>query len=299
MVENKVLRLVIIIPTFNRKYLVNNLLHQIFGQELSLNIKLFVVVVNDGSNDGTSEILQNNFPEVHVVNGNGSWWYTKSMNEGFKYAKKLRPDFVLTLNDDIEIKTNYINSLVNSFKKICHNSLIGSLSLTLSKPYRIVSSGNRLKYKNIPKYNDLLPFNSMANLKELKGIHETVILPGRGILIPYSILSELNFFDERFPQYHSDGDFCHRAKREGCKIFISWDTRLYVHLEKTASGSSFLKTPFKKFIGNFFNRYSRTYLPSMSLYLWRHFPKILWLPNMIVFIILAFRNFIYKPKLNV
>ena len=77
--------LCIIIPTFNRKKQLSVLLHQ-FKQQKSNGIRFNIVVVVDGSTDGTIELLESEFPEVIIVKGSGNWWFTRSLNEGCKYA---------------------------------------------------------------------------------------------------------------------------------------------------------------------------------------------------------------------
>ena len=95
------IKIAAIIPTFNRKKKLSIILKQLQAQVFQKKIFLEIVVVIDGSSDGTLEMIKTQYPTVHVVLGNGNWWYTKSMNKGFQYAQKLSPDFILTINDDV------------------------------------------------------------------------------------------------------------------------------------------------------------------------------------------------------
>ena len=73
------MKIAAIIPTFNRKDYLKVLLSQLQNQNKE-RFTLEIIVVVDGSTDGTLEMLENEFPEVHIVKGTGDWWYTKSMN---------------------------------------------------------------------------------------------------------------------------------------------------------------------------------------------------------------------------
>ena len=154
------MKIVIIIPTFNRKNCLEILLHQLKNQ-IDDKLAIEIIVVVDGSTDGTEEMLEKGFPDAFIVIGTGNWWYTKSMNEGFKYARKLKPDYVLTLNDDIEIEHNYIKTLIDDFYKINEDCILGSISLTHEKPQLITGVGNRKiikwRFKSIPYYKFLEP----------------------------------------------------------------------------------------------------------------------------------------------
>jgi len=77
-------KIVAVIPTYNRKNHLRVILNQLLNQK-SLGIYLLdIVVVVDGSTDGTIEMLANEFSKVHMITGSGNWWYTKSMNIGFR-----------------------------------------------------------------------------------------------------------------------------------------------------------------------------------------------------------------------
>lgn len=291
------LKISVVIPTYNRKQelckLLTQLNHQIFS---GFQIQVFVVV--DGSTDGTVEILKSDFPFVRIVQGPGNWWYTKSMNEGFKIALQNKPQYILCLNDDLEIQADYIEHLVHAINEIKCDSIIGSISYTIEKPYRIISAGVQ---EINPFYNraiHYLPFLKIIDPSELSGVKVTCLLPGRGMLIPTNILTRLHLFDEKFVQYHSDTDFCQRALKNNVKIFISWDARVFCHLTKTSPTSSFLNSSFTNLIRSFFNPHSKRYIIDIIRLLIRH-NKIIFVPvHILVFLISSFRNFYTKRKYN-
>ena len=106
-------------------------------------------------------------------------------------------------------------------------------------------------------------------------IYPTEVLPGRGTLIPTEVLKELNYFDGYFKQYLSDFDFCLRAKKIGHKIYISWDARVFSHIDKTSSSSSFTKFSLSNYLYSFVDPYSRNHILQRVRYLWRHRIKLL------------------------
>lgn len=294
--DNMTVNVSIIIPTYNRKDYLKVLLNQIEAQDVSNNIQIEIVVVVDGSADGTSEMLTKHYPGVHVIHGTGDWWYTKSMNEGFAYAtNKLEPDYILILNDDLELKENFIQVMINDMEKINAVSILGVLSLTYSKPRRISSAGVKeiivWRNKLVQYYDFLEPFEG----KDLKGIHKSIVLPGRGMLIPIEILTEINYFDETFKQYFSDFDFCLRANEKGYESYITWNTNIYSHVKLTSSSSSFIRSDTLAVFKDYFNPYSRIHILSKIRYLWRHGNKFL-LPITFLISFLASIKHIFSRK---
>ena len=290
------IKIAVIIPTYNRKTYLRTLLSQLYKQEKN-DLALEIIVVVDGSTDGTFEMLENDFPEVHVVKGTGDWWYTKSMNQGFKYAEQFQPDYVLTLNDDVEIEKNYLQSLLSDIKQVEPHSIMGSVSYTISKPHKITFSGvHKISWRlrehhYIPKYTFLEP-------SSLCGIRPSVVLPGRGILIPFTVLKKLHYFDEKFIQYGSDTDFTLRAYREGIKVYISYSSIIFENEKLTSEGSAHNFPTFKEIIKSYFNKYSTNSIQK-SYYFWKkHGIKIL-IPCYFVILILGFfKVYFFKYRKN-
>ncbi|MEM1158911.1 MAG: glycosyltransferase family 2 protein [Verrucomicrobiota bacterium] len=61
-----------------------------------------MVIIDDGSTDGTSELLKRQFPEVKRIAGNGSLFWTGSMVAGMKSALDDQVDFIFWLNHDCQ-----------------------------------------------------------------------------------------------------------------------------------------------------------------------------------------------------
>lgn len=290
--------LAIIIPSFNRKDYLDNLLKQIFHISHS-GFLINVITVVDGSTDGTLEMLKAKYVDVHVVKGSGNWWYTKSINKGLEYALKFNANYILTLNDDILLKENFFEILFTTSSKIPKNSIIGASSFTKSNPERVLSMGIKKvifwRYKLIPYYKT---FTNKDDIVSLNGIHNSVVLPGRGMFFSVEIAKQLSGFDQKFPQYHSDYDFCLRAKKNGCKIYVCWDLIVYSYIEETGQGTSYLKSSFIKFLKSFITKHSRTNLKDNARYLYRHGYKLLFPITFSIFILSSFNSHFFKKKIN-
>ncbi len=264
-------KLVIVIPTFNRCRLLRKTLTQLVQQATELNdIDTSIVVVNDGCTDETASMISREFPQVVQLITSGNLWYTKSMNVGFVEAVNLKADQVLTLNDDLELKTDYLRQLTNAAAKYSEPTIIGSTSLTYDKPHRVTFSGVkkiawwRFKQTNYHAYLAQIPEGSLF------GEHESVLLPGRGMLIDARILKEIGFFEPKLVQYASDDEFCYRASSSGYKVYVSWDAIIYSHHELTGAGVAHLKPTFLKFCKGFFNPYTKNYWKKHSFILWNY-----------------------------
>ena len=133
-------KIIAIIPTFNRYKELANLLLMLGNMNIPKGYGLDIVVVVDGSTDGTWESLDTDFPFAHKIYGNGTWWYTRSINEGMKYAEHLAPDLILTLNDDIILPRNYLVHIVNAYAEKREECIVGSISFTHDLPFRVTNS---------------------------------------------------------------------------------------------------------------------------------------------------------------
>jgi len=291
-------KIAIIIPTFNRSKLLEIVLSQLLEQSSEISsIKTEVIVVNDGCTDETEKMLNSRFPEVIQKKTEGNFWYTKSMNVGFIEAEKLKVDYVLTLNDDIELKDDYLINIFNAISKFSEPVIMGSTSVTFEKPTRVTFSGIkeikwwRFKQDSYHKYLEEIP------IAELQGEKKSALLPGRGMLIDMRIINKIGFFEPLLIQYASDDEFCYRAINNGFNVYVSWDSIIYSHHKLTGDGTPELKQSFISFIKSFFNVYSRNYWKKHFFIIWNYGIKILFpITIFIVFLGEFYSYFKYRLK---
>ena len=224
-----------------------------------------IIVVVDGSGDGTREAIRCHYPEVTLIEGDGNWWWTRSVNEGCKMAVKNHADAVLLLNDDIEFHRGYLQNLLNAAEKE-PAAIIGSLNLTGETKRRIYFSGaKKLRWWDgkLQKYHPFLaPHREM-----LSGLHHSIVLPGRGLLIPTTAFDAIGYFNEKaLPQYKADYEFVLRANKHRLPTLISWDSVIYVQVQSTGAGATFTKQGFFTFFCSLFKKHSRTNLFRNFLY---------------------------------
>lgn len=231
----------IIIPVHNRKEFTKNCLLSL-RQQTYKDFK--VVVIDDGSTDGTAEVLANEFSEVHVIKGDGNLWWTAATNLGVIYSLENRADYILTLNNDTIATEDFLEKMVY-WSERTPNSLLGAFALDANTK-QPVYGGEIINWKlaNSKYLLDFLP------KEQWRGLHEVTHFPGRGLLIPAEVFNKIGLYDQKhFPHYAADYDFTHRAIRAGYKVYCNYDAKLLIYPD--ASGD--VENRKKKSLKNYYN----------------------------------------------
>jgi GT2 family glycosyltransferase len=233
----------ICIPVFNRLQLTIRCLDSLRRQTYS---DYQIIVCDDGSTDGTGEHIETHYPEVKLLKGDGNLWWTGATNRCIEYALKNcgEQDFILTLNNDLEVEENYL-TLLSKVAQRYPDALIGSASHDIATG-QLMDSGGRHSWITA-KATPLDPKND--TLPDDPDVGEVTHLPGRGTLIPIKVLRHIGLFDfRRLPHYGADYDLAFRASRAGYRVLISYKAQVLSHIEET--GLTKIRDTFKfsKFI---------------------------------------------------
>jgi GT2 family glycosyltransferase len=262
------LKLSIVIPTFNRSGHLRSLLKSIEALNKFDQLSIDVIVVNDGSKDDTDEMLHLNFSNVHIIHGNGNWWWTKCINEGMKCAFANDANLVLWINDDNELPQNYVIQLLTAYRSIPENSILGSASVSIDSPRRIDTAGYSRHNKIFNKMTSHWPIGSQVT-SEFTGILPTVSLSGRGTLVPKFVFHQLGLLDEKLIQYGSDDDYIMRAVKKNIPVYISLDAQVLNYSNLTSKERNVSSQSIIGFLHSFLNPYSANSLKKH----WRMYTK--------------------------
>lgn len=254
--SNPEIKIGAVIPTFNRVNSLRNILTCLATQSPgSHRATTLPIVVVDGSTDGTLDMLAKDFPGAAIVEGDGNWWYTRSINEGVKKALELDCNYILTLNDDLTFGPDYVDTIVSDQAAAGQDAIVGSVSLSAATPRMITFSGVWKVAPNLKEYNYLPKFSPVRE-ETLSGVRPSVVLSGRGILYPSHIFRRFGLYDHRLVQYSSETDYTYTVSRQGIPVLISYNARVYENVQLTSAGAVYNNPSLRALLRSFRNKYS-------------------------------------------
>ena len=220
------------------------------------NIK--TVVIDDGSTDGTSKMIQEEFSDVVLLHGDGNLWWAGAVNLGVRYVLKsaMRDDFILTMNDDTFVNDDYVESLIECAYK--HpKSLVGSIFLKDKERGAIEDGGVKIDWYTA-KFNFIsrgLKYKSIMNRECY--IIPVDVLSGRGTLIPVKVFQNIGLYDSKnLPHYGADYEFSHRAKKTGYNLFVNYKSIVMNNVWSNSISIEKKGTKLRKFVKSLFSKRS-------------------------------------------
>jgi len=215
------IRVEIVAPVHNRREITLQCLKSLSGIETT-GLDVHIVIVDDGSTDGTSDAIRNEYSEVEIVSGDGNLWFTEGTNAGIRAALKHDPKYILAINDDGIFDSGFLRYLVETADK--HpRSVIGPLLLLWDMPHKIFqtapvwetwSGGWRHWYGQTVWTIPNRPW-------------KVSVIVGNCVLIPSEAIREAGLMDStRFPNF-GDAEYTPRLKKMGWKLLIDPRARVF------------------------------------------------------------------------
>jgi len=228
------------------------------------------VIVDDGSTDGTSIFISKNYPQVTVISGDGSLWWTGCLAKGIDHIlpQAHMGDYILTVNDDCTFDEKLVKTLVT--ESVANDrAIVGSLAIDSRNRKSIIDAGVRLDWIR-GKVVALGPklVNDLPKTKTVRDDIDTVTT--KGTLYPAEVFNNLGNFDVlHLPHYLSDYEFGCRAKRAGWKLLLSFQARVYNDTQRTGIGdNSRLRLSMLNMSRLFFWRKSKLNIADQFWFIW-------------------------------
>jgi GT2 family glycosyltransferase len=219
----------VVIPVHNRLKFTKSCIKSIINQKKCEKIN--IIIVDDGSKDGTSTYIKKKFPKITILNGSGSLYWGGAINLGVEYVKKNsnKNDWLLVVNNDVELSSNAISELIKSSKGYKKKALIGALTLNLRDKRTIIKSGTIVKSWFLNKTKHIYQGLNINNLKNKKPI-KVDFLTGRCLLHPMKVFSKIGNYDSKtFLHYGGDDEISMRVKKYGYVTAICPNSIVYLN----------------------------------------------------------------------
>lgn len=191
-----------------------------------------VILVDNGSTDGSPEFVERQFPWVHLVRSERNLGFAAGCNSGVKVANG---DYVVTLNSDTKVEPQWLARLVEPAEADPALGMCASLMLFMDRPNVINSAGIAVDVLGVAW--DRLGGRPLEEGREAV----EVFGPCAGAaLYRRSMWDQLGGFDEDFFMYLEDVDLAWRARARGWRCrFVPEARVLHAHSASAVEGSAF------------------------------------------------------------
>ena len=176
----------------------------------------FVVLVDNGSTDGTLESVRATFPQIQTLALPSNLGFAGGNNPGITFALEQGADIIVLLNNDTIVATDLLESFVQGFEREPRAGILGA------KIYLFDIQDTLDHYGGvwIKKKADV----HLVGYREKD--HEAASAPsvdyacGACIAIKRPVFVAIGLLETRYFLYWEENDFCLRAKRAGFHTFV-------------------------------------------------------------------------------
>ncbi|MFH1407234.1 MAG: glycosyltransferase family 2 protein [Candidatus Omnitrophota bacterium] len=255
----------IIILTWNGRELLAKYLPSAIKEYGAYKGEKELIIVDNGSDDGTAGFLEKEFPQTKVIKLPENKGFPAGSNRGFRESKN---DIVILLNNDVLLAENFLVNLVDGFKQ---NDIFAVRAGLVSENESELDLSGFFLGLSLKRGMIETPM-FLSN----KRPHPSIVSCAGGAAVAYERekLNALGGFDEIFsPFYWEDIDLSYRALKRGWKILSEPEARCY-HRRHATIGRYFSRR-YPQMISER-NRYLLFWKNISDLGMWlRH---ILWIP---------------------
>lgn len=186
--------------------------------------RLEVIVVDNGSNDGSCEEIENKFPKVRLIKNKVNVGFAKAVNQAIKASSG---NFIFITNDDVTFEKNSLKNLVSYSLKNPKVGVLGGIMYKKNPPKKISTAGNKMNLFT----GNVFSYPNPQKTKSPDWI------PGCGMLVRKAVVKKIGLLDELFTYSFEDYDFCLRTKTAGYDV-IYFPKAIFWHRVSTTANKN-------------------------------------------------------------
>lgn len=203
------IKIAIVVPNWNGKDTLGDCLDSLLNQSYPAKI----IVVENGSTDGSAEFLKENYPTVTTLPQPKNLGFAGGVNVGIRYSLEQKYNAIALFNNDAVADKEWLKHLVSELDSHSEAGIV-TCKLLKSDKKHIDSTGDLYTTWGLPypRGRDETKLDKYDDSVEVFGAS------GGASLYRASMLKEIGLFDEDFFAYYEDVDISFRAQLAGWKV---------------------------------------------------------------------------------
>lgn len=245
----------VVIISWKMKNLLQKCLETIYQFTKEINFE--VIVVDNHSSDGTSEMIEKNFAEVKLIKNSENRGVAPARNQGIKITCG---KYILILDADMELIENSIKKLFDFMESNISCGLVGcklvdqkhQLQYSCKRfPTLLAFFFRRLERLSFVKNSKTLRYHTMQDW-EHNEIKEVDYLIGACQFFRRDVIDKIGLYDDKIFYGPEDIDFCLRVWKSGWKVFYYPFTKIIHHEQRITKKKVFSLISLKHFAAIFY-----------------------------------------------
>ena len=203
-----------------------------------------LVLIDDGSTDGTEQMARKRVENLTVIRGKGDWWWAGSLQQGFNFLKnkELSPDdHVLIANDDVVFGKDFLSKGISILDKNKQALLLAQLQEGKNSP---------------PQETGIHADLTTLSFYQASFSRDINCLPTRCLFLRWKDFVDIGgFYPKILPHFLSDYEFTIRAHKKGYRCLTSPDLIVSQNLHVSKKGALDNSSYFR-YLRSFFSKTS-------------------------------------------
>ena len=211
------------IVSYNVREFLRNCLQSVYSQASGIDLQ--VIVVDNSSDDGSTRMVREEFPNVILIENHRNVGFAKAMNQAIR---ETTGNYILLLNPDTLIMGDAISKTLSFMERTGDAGIVGC---RIANPDGSV----QLSCKNFPSMLDLFlkmsflyklfphnrffgrPYMSYFNYGDTR---EVDVVMGAFMMTHRNMIDDIGLLDEQYYMYSEEVDWCWTAKQKGWKVYF-------------------------------------------------------------------------------
>ncbi len=192
-----------------------------------------IIIVDNASKDNSYSILKELYNEEYIIlESQQNLGYADGNNLGIKYAMDNGADYICVLNNDVAVEKDFLNLIVDEFKKDNCIGIVGPCICDYAERNIIQAMGANInlftgltqgRYKG-RRYNEIEAKNSYVDY-----------LGGACFVCKKEVFHKIGLIPENYFLFFEETEFCLSAMRAGYKLLCLYNSKIYHKRSSTIS----------------------------------------------------------------
>lgn len=218
----------IVIVNYNTRELLAACLESLFTVIAGISFEVWVV--DNDSNDGSVDMVENDFPQVHCIRNSANLGFARANNKAIQQAAGR---YVVLLNSDTIMMPMALETIVLFMDKqedigVCGGQLLNRDGSRQNSIANIPTLATELLNKSVLRRLYPGRYPGKESLFEVPIEVESII--GACMVVSRKAIENVGMLDERFFFFFEETDWCLSMKKAGWKIFFHPQAQI-VHLQ--------------------------------------------------------------------